>query len=79
MTGCLAFNIRDNYNRQSLRCFRGVYLGDTLLEKMLEHEVIDYVLSLSRDNFVRPRNAYLDSSTGVISGVYGKRLTFRQQ
>ncbi|MGI6318545.1 MAG: hypothetical protein ACOX1J_07480 [Dethiobacteria bacterium] len=61
MTGCLAFNIRENYNRQKYGVSRGVYLGDTLLEKMLEHEVIDYVLSLSRDNFVRPRNAYLDS------------------
>ena len=75
MTGCLAFNIRDNYNRQKYGVSRGVYLGDTLLEKMLEHEVIDYVLSLSRDNFVRPRNAYLDSSTGVIlPEVYGKKI-----
>jgi vancomycin resistance protein YoaR len=75
MTGCLAFNIRENYNRQKYGVSRGVYLGDTLLEKMLEHEVIDYVLSLSRDNFVRPRNAYLDSSTGVIlPEVYGKKI-----
>jgi vancomycin resistance protein YoaR len=78
MTGCLAFNIKDNYSRLKHGVSRGVYLGDTLLEKMLEHEVADYVLSLSRENFVRPRNAYLDSSTGVIlPEVYGKKIDFQ--
>jgi vancomycin resistance protein YoaR len=75
MTGCLALNIRENYNRLKHGVSRGVFLGDTLLERMLEYEVTDYVLSLSRDNFVRPRNAYLDSSTGVIlPEAYGKKI-----
>ena len=45
MTGCLAFNIRDNYNRLKYGVSRGVYLEGTLLEKMLEHEVNAFVLS----------------------------------
>lgn len=75
MTGCLAFNIRDNHNRLKHGVSRGVYLGDVLLERMLEDEVTAYVLSLGRDNFVRPRNAYLDSSSGMIlAETYGKKI-----
>ena len=58
MTGCLAFNIRDNYNRLKYGVL-GVYL-ECSSGKMLEHEVYAYVLSLNQDNFTKPRNAYLD-------------------
>ncbi|HHT45723.1 MAG TPA: VanW family protein [Firmicutes bacterium] len=78
MTGCLAFNIRDNYNRLKYGVSRGVYLEGTLLEKMLEHEVYAYVLSLNQDNFTKPRNAYLDFSTGTtLPEVCGKKIDVR--
>jgi len=75
MTGCLAFSIGDNYRRMKYGVARGVYLNDTPMENKLEPEVYDYVLSISRDYFVRPRNAYLDPSTGqMLPEVYGQKV-----
>ena len=75
MTGCLAFSIGDNYRRMKYGVARGVYLNDTPMEKKLEPEVYDYVLSISRDYFVRPRNAYLDPFTGqMLPEIYGQKV-----
>ncbi|HAA34798.1 MAG TPA: hypothetical protein DCD97_05755 [Firmicutes bacterium] len=75
MTGCLAFSIGDNYRRMKYGVARGVYLNDTPMEKKLEPEVYDYVFSIGRDYFVRPRNAYLDPFTGqMLPEIYGQKV-----
>lgn len=75
MTGCLAFSIGDNYRRMRYGVARGVYLNDTPMEKKLEPEVYDYVFSIGRDYFVRPRNAYLDPFTGqMLPEIYGQKV-----
>ena len=75
MTGCLAFSIGDNYRRIRYGVARGVYLNDTPMEKKLESEVYDYVFSIGRDYFVRPRNAYLDPFTGqMLPEIYGQKV-----
>jgi vancomycin resistance protein YoaR len=75
MTGCLAFSIGDSYRRMKYGVAAGVYLDEILLEKKMEHEVYDHVLSISQDYFVRPRNAYLDPFTGqMLPEIYGKKV-----
>jgi vancomycin resistance protein YoaR len=75
ITGCLTYNIQDRYRRFKFGVPAGVYLGDTLVEKMFEDEVRTLVNSLNQDLLAKPRNAYLDPSTGqMLAEDYGKKI-----
>lgn len=75
IAGCLTVNVRQSYIRFKYGAPRGVYLGDILVEKMLEKEVKLLVESLNQELMVRPRNAYLDRLSGqILPEIYGKKI-----
>ncbi len=75
LVGCLAFNLGDNYRRIKYGVARGIRLEGVLLERKLEHELTDHVISMAPAYFIRPRNAYLDSATDqVLPEIYGQKI-----
>ncbi|NMB41309.1 MAG: VanW family protein [Firmicutes bacterium] len=75
VAGCLIFNIRDSFKRMKYGVAKGVWLGGTLLERKMEHEVYDLVSSVSKVYFLKPKNAYWDRLTGqILPEINGQKV-----
>ncbi len=75
LSGYLAFNFRDSYNRLRYGVSEGVCLENIPLQNMLEDEVTRLLEDLNRERFQRPRNAYLDSASGeILPEVSGRKI-----
>lgn len=75
ITGTVAINIRDIYNRMQHGVPRGVYLGEISLAKKLRTEVAAIVEEESMLSLRRPRNAFFDPQTGqLVRETNGKMI-----